>query len=135
MDFRGHWFFNVFESLGQQREVLQKAAAVYERFSSLRRNLRKQEVVGSAGAGLVEVEMNALGEAIGCKIDPELLKVDEKEFLEGLLVEAINAALKKAAEAQVEAMKKAAKELDFRSLQPFLQGLFGSPSPPADPNG
>lgn len=134
MDLRGHWFFNVFESLGQQRELLQQAAAIYERFSSLQRRLRKEEVVGSAGAGLVEVEMNALGEAVGCRIDPQVLKPEEKEFLEGLLVEAVNAALRKATEAQARMMKQAAEELDLPSFQPFLQSLFSRKGPNKDPD-
>lgn len=127
----GHWFFSAFQSLGRHRELLQKAAAIYEGFSSLRSKLRGKQVVGSAGAGLVEVEMNALGEVVACKVDPELLKPEEKEFLEGLLVEAMNAALRKAAAAQAEAMQEAARHMDLGAMRSVLNGIFGGEEPGA----
>jgi DNA-binding YbaB/EbfC family protein len=121
-----HWFFGVFERLGQHRQMLEQAAAVYESFGALHRRLRQHTVKADAGAGMVEVEMNALAEAVSIKIDPELLKPEEREFLEGLLVEAVNAAVRKAMEAQVEKMQEAIKGLDLTKFQPFLQGFFST---------
>ncbi len=122
----GNWFFKFFEDLGRYRELFQKAATMWQGFESIRKKLREKKIVGSAGAGLVEIEMNALEEVTLCRIDPELLKPEEREFLEGLLVEAMNSALRKASEAQAEVMTDAAKQVDLGALHSLLE-KFGSP--------
>lgn len=120
-----NWFLGVFQALGRQRELLQQAAAVYQQFGELHRRLRKEVVSGNAGAGLVVVEMNALGEVVSCSVDPELLKPEEREFLEGLVVEAVNAAYRKASEAQRQIMQEMVQQMDLSKFRPFLDGLFG----------
>jgi len=128
-----NWFLGVFQAFGRQRELLEQAAFVYEQFGQLHRRLRKEIVTGNAGAGLVLVEMNALGEVIGCRIDPELLKPEDREFLEGLVIEAVNAACRQAAEAQKQVMQEMVRQMDLSKFRPFLENLFEmSPAAPSD---
>lgn len=50
--------------------------------------LETLEVTGSAGGGLVSVTMNAKGTIRKVAIDPSLMKADEKEIVEDLIVAA-----------------------------------------------
>ena len=57
-----------------------------------------------AGGGLVNVRMTAKMEVKAVKIDPSLMKDDEREVLEDLLVTALGDARRKAEEAMKEKM-------------------------------
>jgi hypothetical protein len=60
------------------------------------------EVEGQSGAGLVKVTVNGKFEARAVKIDPSLIKPEEAEILEDLIVAAFQDAKSKA-EAAVQA--------------------------------
>lgn len=58
-------------------------------------------ITGTAGNGLVTVQMTALKEMRGVAIKPEAIDPDDRELLEDLVVAAVNDAMTKAdAEAQ-----------------------------------
>ena len=57
------------------------------------------------GGGLVAVRMTAKMDVKGIKIDPSLIKPDESEILEDLLVTALNEARRKAEAAMQEKMQ------------------------------
>jgi hypothetical protein len=63
------------------------------------------EVEGISGGGLVSVRMTAKMQVKAVKIDPSLMKADEREILEDLLVTALNDAQRKAEAAMQEKMK------------------------------
>jgi len=60
---------------------------------------------GTAGAGLVTVTINGKGEMRGLTVDPSLLKPDEKEIMEDLIVAAHADAKAKMEEALQDKMK------------------------------
>jgi len=60
---------------------------------------------GTAGAGLVTVTVNGKGEMRALNVDPSLMKPDEKEILEDLIVAAHTDAKAKMEEALQEKMK------------------------------
>jgi hypothetical protein len=60
---------------------------------------------GTAGAGLVTVTINGKGEMRAVNVDPSLMKADEKEILEDLIVAAHADAKAKMEEALQEKMK------------------------------
>ena len=49
----------------------------------------QKEVEGSAGGGLVKLKMTCAGQPIDCAIDESLLKPEEKEVLQDLIIAAI----------------------------------------------
>ena len=67
--------------------------------------LESMLVDGESGGGLVKVTLTAKGELKSVRIDPSLLKADEKEILEDLIVSAHSQARAKADEAMAEKMK------------------------------
>ena len=58
--------------------------------------LKTKRATGSAGGGLVEVEVNGLGEVLAVRIDPSLVEKRDREMIEDLLPAAFNAAQQKA---------------------------------------
>ncbi len=84
--------------------MMKQAAQLQAKMKALQDELDTVEVEGTAGAGLVAVRMTAKMEVKGITIDPSLLKADEREILEDLLVTAHNDARRKAEAAMQEKM-------------------------------
>lgn len=85
--------------------MMKKAAELQSKMKALQDELDHVEVVGVSGAGLVLVTMTAKSEVKAVKIDPSLMKTDEVEILEDLLVTAHNDARRKAEAAMQEKMQ------------------------------
>src|SRR6187402_2067529 len=73
--------------------------------SEMQDQLANVEVEGISGGGLVAVRMTAKMDVKGIKIDPSLMKAEEREVLEDLLVTAHNDARRKAELAMQEKMQ------------------------------
>ncbi len=85
--------------------MMKQAAQLQTKMQELQAELDRIEVEGSSGGGMVSVRINAKGEMKGTSIDPSLMKPDEKEILEDLLVAAHADARRKAEEVLQERMK------------------------------
>ncbi|MES1155173.1 MAG: YbaB/EbfC family nucleoid-associated protein [Pseudorhodoplanes sp.] len=68
--------------------MMKQAAQLQSKMQQLQSELETVQVDGTAGGGLVSVTLNGKGELKGVKIDASLMKPDEKEILEDLLVAA-----------------------------------------------
>jgi DNA-binding YbaB/EbfC family protein len=66
--------------------MLKQAQDLQARVQKMQEELSRLEVEGQAGAGLVTVTLNGKGEMRRLKIDPALLKPEEAEILEDLIV-------------------------------------------------
>ena len=85
--------------------MMKKAAELQSKMKAMQDELDQIEVEGSSGGGLVSVRMTAKGEVKSVKVDPSLVKADEIEILEDLLVTAHNDARRKAETAMQEKMQ------------------------------
>jgi DNA-binding YbaB/EbfC family protein len=85
--------------------MMKQAAQLQSKMEALQAELDKIEVEGAAGGGLVSVRMTAKGDLKGIKIDDSLIKPEEKEILEDLLVAAHADARRKAEGLLQEKMK------------------------------
>ncbi len=70
--------------------LMKQAQAMQEKMQELQGELDEEEVIGSAGAGLVKVTLRGRGEVVAIAIDPELLSQDQGEILQDLLMAAFN---------------------------------------------
>ncbi len=84
--------------------MMKQAAQLQAKMKALQDELDHVEVEGGAGAGLVSVRMTAKMEVKGVSIDPSLMKAEEREILEDLLVTAHNDARRKAEAAMQDKM-------------------------------
>jgi nucleoid-associated protein EbfC len=83
-------------------KMMKQAQEMQGRMQKLQEELAGLEVEGQSGAGLVKVKINGKFDARGLKIDPSLMKPEEAEILEDLIVAAFQDAKGKA-EAAVQA--------------------------------
>ena len=95
--------------------MMKQAQELQARFQKMQEQMSEMEIGGQSGAGLVQVTLNGKGEMRRLKIDPSLMKPDEAEILEDLIIAAFQDA-----KAKVEA-----------GMQSKMQELTGGlPLPP-----
>jgi DNA-binding YbaB/EbfC family protein len=85
--------------------LMKQATELKSKFEAMQAELDRIEVEGSAGGGLVSVRLTAKGELKGVSIDASLIKPDEKEIVEDLIVAAHADARRKAENVMQEKMK------------------------------
>jgi DNA-binding YbaB/EbfC family protein len=85
--------------------LMKQAAQLQTKMQEMQAELDRIEVEGAAGGGLVSVTLNAKGDLKGVKIDNSLLKPEEKEIVEDLLVAAHADARRKAETVMQDKMK------------------------------
>ena len=83
-------------------KMTKQAQEIQGRMQKMQEELTGLEVEGQSGAGLVKVKLNGKLDVRGLKIDPSLIKPDDAEMLEDLIVAAFQDAKAKA-EAAVQA--------------------------------
>ena len=85
--------------------MMKQAAQLQSKMKAMQDELDHVEVDGMSGGGLVTVRMTAKMDVKAIKIDPSLVKADEVEILEDLLVAALGDAKRKAEAAMQEKMQ------------------------------
>ena len=103
--------------------MMKQAAQLQSKMQAMQDELGNVEVEGNAGGGMVSVRMTAKMEVKAVKIDPSLLKPEDREIVEDLVVTALNDAKRKAETAMQEKMQSLAGGL---GLPPGLLGGLGS---------
>lgn len=71
-------------------KMMKSAQEMQAKMAAMQKDFENIELEGQAGGGMVTVTMNLRGVLRNLKIDPTLVKPEEKEILEDLLVAAIN---------------------------------------------
>jgi DNA-binding YbaB/EbfC family protein len=85
--------------------LMKQATELKAKMETMQAELDQIEVEGTAGGGLVTVRLSAKGEMRGLTIDPSLVKPEEKEILEDLIVAAHADARRKGDAAMQEKMQ------------------------------
>jgi DNA-binding YbaB/EbfC family protein len=85
--------------------LMKQATELKSKMEAMQAELDHVELEGTAGGGMVTVRLSAKGELKGVQIDPSLMKPDEKEIVEDLLVTAHADARRKAETLMQEKMK------------------------------
>jgi len=85
--------------------LMKQAQAMQAKMQEMQAEMERLEVEGVSGGGLVKVTLTAKGAMRGVSVDPSLLKADEKEIVEDLIVTAHEDARRKAERLMEEKMK------------------------------
>jgi DNA-binding YbaB/EbfC family protein len=85
--------------------MMKQAAQLQSKMKAMQDELEHVEVEGISGGGLVSVRMTAKMDVKIIKIDPSLMKAEEQEVLEDLLVTAMSDAKRKAEAAMQDKMQ------------------------------
>ena len=119
----------MFKGLSKLSQIMKQAQEAQSRMGELKERLGRLKVQGTAGGGLVTVEMNGHQEVLGCGIDESLLRVEDREMIQDLVVAATNEALRKVHEAAAGELSQMAGGLDLGSMKNMLGNLgLGSES-------
>ncbi len=90
---------------GNMADMMKQAQAMQERLGKIQEEAETKTVEASAGGGMVTITANGGMKIIKIAIDPEVLKSEDPEMLQDLLVAATNEALRKAKENMAEEVK------------------------------
>jgi len=72
--------------------MMKKAQEMQAKMQEIQEEIANLESTGSSGAGLVSITLNGQGNIKAIKIDPSLIKPEESEILEDLIMAAHNEA-------------------------------------------
>lgn len=100
---------NISDMMTQAKEFQKKMGDMQDELSS-------KMVTGSAGGGMVTASMNGRGELVGLSIEPGIVKADEVDMLQDLIVAAVNDGTRKAAELGKGEMSKLTGGLNIPGL-------------------
>ena len=68
--------------------LMKQATELKSKMEAMQAELERIEIEGTAGGGMVTLKMSGKGDLRGVRIDDSLLKPDQKEIVEDLLVAA-----------------------------------------------
>ena len=121
----------MFKELAGLGSLLRHAQEIGGRMQGLTDQLRSQRATGSAGGGMVEIEVNGLVEVLRCHIDPKLLAQGDQELLEDLVATAVTQAVAKAKELHAETVRSLTGGLNFPGLEQAMTKFLGN-GPPSE---
>ncbi len=87
------------------QKMMKQAQEVQNKITTLQAKVEAEETDGSAGGGAVTLRINGKHELLKVNIDTSLLKAEEKEILEDLIVAAFRDAKNKIDESSSSQMK------------------------------
>ncbi len=90
----------------QIRNLMKQAQQMQARIAELQGEMAERREEATAGGGVVTAVANGRGELVDLKISPEVVRAEEVEMLQDLVLAAANESLRKAKEAMEEEVKK-----------------------------
>ena len=86
--------------------MMKQVQAMQQKMADMQAELEALEVEGASGGGMVRVFATAKGQMKSIAIDDSLMKADEKDILEDLIIAAVNDARGKGEALMQERMQK-----------------------------
>ena len=86
------------------QKMMKQAQDMQNKIGALQAKVESEEMDGAAGGGMVTLRINGKHDLLKINIDASLLKVEEKEMLEDLIVAAFNDAKNKMDESTTSQM-------------------------------
>lgn len=123
----------MFGDLPGIRALFQQAQDVAQRVQGMTEELRTERVRGSAGGGMVQIELNGLAQAMECRIDPTLLTSENREMLEDLVTAAVNQAVANVKQLHAERLRRATRGLPLPGLEQLMAKFISPGADGGDP--
>lgn len=101
--------------------MMKAASEMKGKMEAMQAELAELVVEGRSAAGMVSVQLSGKGEMRGLKIDPSLVKADEVDVLEDLVIAAYNDAK---AKSEAEMQRKMAEVTAGLPLPPGMKFPF-----------
>ena len=115
----------MFQGLSNLGSIWKQASEFSGQLEKLTAELKNRRTNGTAGGGMVEVEINGALEVLHCKIDPQLFAQGDRELLEDLLVAAMNQAVTKGKQLHADGLKEITGGLQLPGMREALEKISG----------
>ena len=112
----------MFKGLTNLASLVKQAQQVGSRIQAVNDELRNKRCTGKAGGGMVEAEVDGLGQVLRISIDPALVERKDRELMEDLIPAAVNAAVTKSKEMHAEVLRGLTGDIDLPGLKEALSG-------------
>lgn len=119
----------MFKKLSNLASLIKQAQQIGGQMQNLSEELKERRATGTAGGGMVEIEVNGLLEVLQCRIDEQLVAQGDRELIEDLVAAAMNQAVSKGKQLHAEAMKELTGGLELPGLQEALNKVTGQEGP------
>jgi DNA-binding YbaB/EbfC family protein len=96
--------------------MMKQAQQMHAKMQEIQKELADKKVEAESGGGMVKVTGNGKGEILSIRIEKEIIKQEEKEVLEDLVLVAINEVLRRSQELNTSAMSKVTGGLTMPGL-------------------
>ena len=113
-------------NLANLGSLVKQAQEMGSKMQAIGEELKTKRATGTAGGGLIEVDVNGLAEVLAVRIDPALVAKGDREMIEDLLPAAFNAAQQKAKQLHAAAMESIAGGMQVPGLQEALAQFSGN---------
>jgi len=113
----------MFKGLGQMASFVKHAHEIQGRVKEMHEALKRLKIEGSAGGGMVTVEMNGQQQVLRCRIEKSLFDSGDREMVEELVAAAVNQALEKIKQNVNDEMAKITGGIDTSGLSDALSRL------------
>jgi DNA-binding YbaB/EbfC family protein len=85
-------------------DIMKNAQKIQEQMGDFQEKLGAIKITGSAGGGMVQIDMNGRMEVLAVRIEPEVMEEGDREMLQDLMCAAYNNAMEKVREAVSQEM-------------------------------
>jgi DNA-binding YbaB/EbfC family protein len=119
----------MFKGLANLGAMLKQAQQFSGQMEKLSEEMKNRRATGTAGGGMVEVEVNGLLEVLHCRIEPQLMAQGDRELIEDLVVAAVNQAVNKAKQLHAAAVREMTGGLQVPGLQEAMEKLTNTEGP------
>ena len=106
----------MFSAITNFGSMIKKMHQIGGKVKEMNEKCREIRAVGTAGAGLVKIELNGLYEILDCTIDPAVFSQGDAELLEDLFITAMNEGMDQAREKHAEMMQVLAGSVELPEL-------------------
>ncbi len=96
--------------------MMKQAQQMQKKMGQVQEDLAKRVVEGSAGGGMVNVQVSGKQELLNIKIDKEVVDPDDVTMLEDLILAAVNQGMKNASELAEKEMGKVTGGMNIPGL-------------------
>lgn len=118
----------MFKGLSNFTSILKQAQQLGGQMQELNDQLKTKRTTGTAGGGMVEVEINGVLEVLKCQIDEQLVQQGDRELIEDLTVAAVNQAVQKAKQMHAESLRELTGGLQLPGLEEALAKITSTES-------
>jgi nucleoid-associated protein EbfC len=116
----------MFKGLSNLGSLLKQAQQLGSQMGQISEEMKKRRVVGTAGGGMVEIEVNGLMEVLRCHVDRQLAAQNDVEMLEDLIVAAVNQAIDKGKRMHADMVRDFTGGLPLPGITEALERFTGT---------